>query len=454
MNVKAMALDLGSTRLKLAAFLDNGQLKILGSRAFPELSGSGVSCEVDPSSFRDRVTALFAKTEGYDTDLPLGVSVQRSSFLLWDRATGKPLTRILSWQDRSGQRWCSNHTHLVPKLWHITGLPLTAHYAGPKLANLLASDQWLAALARRGKICFGTLETYLAWQWSGGEVFQTDPGMAARTQMMDIHRGEWSDEILREFAIPREILPAIAPFSEVDLKAPDRRVIAAMVPDQTAAALPCLHGYPNAVVVNSGTGSFSLRLGRGQAPNGFLTGPIDGGPLNGGRVFWEGPVNAGAALWKRWKTTFSEDVAKTAAGHAAPERHGWGAPYWRSDLGQINTETKMTNPGFGLGLLQGYAFRLRQVIAGLFPENQPEKVLLGGGLIHDPNFANFLSRYLPFPLFRMEEPELSLWGAGWLADGCRLQPNLRVSQVDGEPAQWADAQYPLWCAWMKELLDS
>lgn len=453
MKARALALDLGSTRLKLAVLFNNGDLQLLSRRAFPQLKGTGVIREADPASFRDRVTALFSKAAGFEKKLPLGISSQRSSFLLWERDTGKPLTRILSWQDRRAQDWCAVHSHLVPKLWRITGLPLTAHYAGPKLAYLLAKDRWLAALARHGRCCFGTLETYLAWLWSDGNVFQTEPGMAARTQLMDVTRGYWSEEILDTFKIPVSILPNIAPFSQAAVKSPGGWRIKAVAPDQSAAALPWLGRDPGAVILNAGTGSFALRLGHGLAPKGFITCPIDGGELDHSRVFWEGPVNAGAALWKRWKSHHSETIGEGQQRFAAPERHGWGAPYWRGDLGQINAGAR-TEQGADGCLLQGYAFRLRQVIEGLFSGNAPEKVLLGGGLAHDAVFLNFLKTHLPFRLFRMEEPELSLWGAGWLADDCRLEPSHKATPVQSEFGSDTNSQYKQWCAWMNCHLGS
>lgn len=444
MKPRAIVLDLGSTRIKLGLFTQKGSMHLLAERSFPEMSGSGLIRETDPTSFRDRVRAMLRKVVDIDQSVPLGISCQRSSFLLWERATGKPLTRLIGWQDRRAQPWCEQHRALEPALWQQTGLPLSPHYAGPKLAYLLSGDRWLAAMARSGKACFGTLETFLAWLWSKGQVFQTDPGMAARTLLFDVKRGDWSEDILTQLAIPRAILPEVRPFSAIEVIATSGHRLRAVVPDQSAAVLPLLDQYPNAAILNAGTGTFLLRRASGVAPSGFLSTYVGEDRLSDGGLFWEAPINAGAELWRQCKPLAHPDQIHADHPFAFAEAHGWAAPFWRSDLGQSCTEPGLEPSLLANLYMEAYAFRVRQVVEGLFPDGPPSHLLIGGGLAKDEAWLAFLTSYLPWPLERLPQSQLSLLGTGWLADQQRLQLSFKTKVIENSRSEFRDARYARW----------
>lgn len=453
MKPRALGLDIGSTRLKLAVVFENGSLELLAERAFPDYSGNHLQCEVDPLSLRDRIEALFEKAESLAPHIPLGVSVQRSSFLLWERDTGKPLTKLWSWQDRRAQPFCDQYRNWEPWLWEKTGLPFSPHYAGPKLAYLLADQPWLAGLARKGNCCFGTLDTYLAWCWSKGRVFQTDPSMAARTQLLDLESGEWSQEILKRFGIPNAMLPKVASFCETELLAPGGFPVATIQADQTLAAIPLFTTYPNACVLNAGTGTFLLKKANTRAPDGYLTARTEPGSLNQQTLFWEASINAGAGLWKQCKPYLLAVPNQPAGYFAAPESHGWATPYWRGDLGQICTD-KDGHQERAVACMEGYAFRILQVANGLFSETEPQPFILGGGLVNHPIWQQILANYLPFELFQLRNAQLSLWGAAWMADGQRLsfRPSLKAFP---EKTQGFNAnRFQKWLSWMESVVKS
>ena len=150
---------------------------------------------------------LRAVSAGLPAGLPLGIASQRSSFVLWDPTSGEAATPLISWQDRRAADWCRRHADLEPEVFRRTGLVLSGHFAGPKLAALQQADPQLAERMRGDELRFGTLESWLIWLWSGGRVHQTDPTMAARTAMLDLNSGEWSEALLTCFGVPLRMLP-------------------------------------------------------------------------------------------------------------------------------------------------------------------------------------------------------------------------------------------------------
>jgi len=178
-GARALALDLGTTRIKLGELRANGELRVIGTRDSPRVAGAGLVRESDAARWLNAVRELLAGAGG--GGMPLGLSSQRSSFLLWRRADGHPLTPLISWQDRRAQDWCDRHPHLEPVIARRAGLRLSPHYAGPKLASLLEQrPDWRGGLAG-GETLFGTLDTWVAWSLSARREHVTDLSMAART---------------------------------------------------------------------------------------------------------------------------------------------------------------------------------------------------------------------------------------------------------------------------------
>ena len=204
----ALALDLGSTRFKLGTIDAGGDLVAVQDVAAPVLSGDGLLREGRPEEYLHGIEKLLASASAEES-LPLGLVSQRSTFLIWDRHTGAPLTPVVSWQDRRAGDWCAQHADIESLLIRRTGLLLSPHYAGPKLAAMLAADRQLADRLQSGDALFGNLDAWLTWHWSGGAYHQTDVTMAARTAMYDIDAGDWSAELLAIYGIPWTALPEV-----------------------------------------------------------------------------------------------------------------------------------------------------------------------------------------------------------------------------------------------------
>ena len=143
----------------------------------------------------------------------LAISNQRESVLIWQRRDGKPLTPLVSWQDRRSEAFCRDLRAAgnASRITGLTGLAVDPMFPAAKLTGMLAAIPDGAARAAAGELCIGTVDSWLAWQLSAGEVFVTDHANAARTQLYSLHSGGWDDELLRLFQLPRAALPTIVP---------------------------------------------------------------------------------------------------------------------------------------------------------------------------------------------------------------------------------------------------
>jgi len=230
----ALALDLGTTRVKLGVLRDDGALELLEERDAPPPRGAGALREVDALAYAavvESALGAFAAPRG----TRFGLASQRSSFLVWGADDLVPRTPLVSWQDRRAAAWCAAHASLAPRVAELTGLPLSPHYLGPKLAVLLDERPELRAGLADASLRVGTLETWLVARWGGR--LETDLSMAARTLLVDVAAGDWSDELLGLFGIPGDALASVEDSAPRTLELENGLVLAASLADQGAGLI-------------------------------------------------------------------------------------------------------------------------------------------------------------------------------------------------------------------------
>ena len=166
-----------------------------------------------------------------DTQIPLGLCSQRSSFLIWNKADGQPITPLISWQDDRGKPCCDQLQASKESIHELTGLRLSAYYFAPKLSVLLQNNPTWREKLIHAEWLAGTLDTFLIWRWTHGQHFMTDASMAARTLLMDIHTRQWSTTLCQLFNIPSSILPLIKPSTQLNLTLDNGITIQACVGD-------------------------------------------------------------------------------------------------------------------------------------------------------------------------------------------------------------------------------
>lgn len=452
----SLALDLGTTRIKLGLLDQRGCFRLLKSVPSPVLEGQGPIRTSDADAYRAKAENMLASSD-ISKATPLAISTQRSSFVLWDPESGCQRTPLISWQDMRAAEWCGRHQDLAAEVRAATGLPLVPNYAAPKLAALFHAQPELLAMAKRGELLFGTLETYLIWHWTHGSAHVTDVSVAARTLMVDVGNRSWSPRLLDLFGVPRRLMPALREHPETRLETRLGFPISASLGDQGAGALPIFESFPDCAYINAGTGTFIMRRHQQRAPRGFLTAllsrPHTGPPF----LLWEGPINAGgrllqaARLEERWLFATRDPIPDL---FAVADEPGLAAPYWREDLaGALSQPARGMETGIRARLaMESILFRVRDVLEGLFPDGSPPRVLISGGLTRRRDFLYGLAALLPMPLYLLEEKEMSPWGAAWIGGGRALHPRFPMRKVaTPSTPSYLPEKYTRWRSWMTSL---
>jgi glycerol kinase len=455
-----VALDLGTTHLKGGVLGDDGAMANVMSVPAPPLTGGGAIRQSDPVAYREVAAGLLDELlVGVDRSaVRLGIACQRGSFCLWERATGHPVTPLISWQDRRSAPWCDAHRDHEGEIRAATGLPLSPHYAATKLAVLLEADPSLRPRLADGSLRFGTLETYLLSQWSGGRSHHTDLTMAARTLLCDPVAGRWSEPLLDWFGVPTACLPVIGGSGGVMIAFGDGVIAVATSADQAAAALAVLAGRDDATLINLGTGGFVLRptgavMGRRA---GYLSGPLATAPQ--GRSFaLEGTINGAGPAIDRYGPgpTDLPEVDPTPDAFCLPDVAGIGAPHWRPDLGHrlSPAAARLDLAGRRRTALEGLLFRVREIVTDLEAGGPPRPILLAGGLTRDPAMARGLAACLARPVAVVDQPDATLLGAARLAAGLSPpSPPAAATVAPGTAGAYLRAKFDRWREWLATVL--
>ena len=390
-----LAIDQGTTGS--TALLIDAELKVVGkaNQEFRQIYPQPGWVEHDVSdiweSVRGAVTAVLDQAGvGADQIRAIGITNQRETSVLWDRATSEPIHNAIVWQcrrttDRCAELRAAGYEDMVRER---TGLVLDPYFSGTKAAWTLEHVEGARARAEAGELAFGTLDTYLVWRLTAGAAHITDVTNASRTMIMDIHRGDWDEELAQMLGLPMAILPRIASSSEVYGETrgvgflPDGIPVAGIAGDQQAALFGQACFEPGQAKSTYGTGSFVLMNTGENAPksdNGLLTTiawKIGDGPT----VYaLEGSVFiAGAAVqWLRDELQIidsapeverlANSVEDAGGVWMVPAFAGLGAPYWDPEArGAILGLTRGSNRGhIARATLEGIAHQVADVVEAM-----------------------------------------------------------------------------------------
>ena len=263
-----LALDQGTTSSRAIIFAHDGGIIATAQREFRQIFPEPGWVEHDPAEIWATQSAVMAEVLGLAKiaahDIAaIGVTNQRETTVLWERATGRPLANAIVWQDRRTAGLCDQlrERDLAPLFQRKTGLVLDAYFSGTKLKWLLDQVPGARERARRGELAFGTIDTWLIWNLTRGALHVTDASNASRTLMYNIHSGDWDDELLAVLDVPREVLPTVVASSgivgETDLSG-TRVPIAGIAGDQQAALFGQACLTPGLAKNTYGTGCFLL----------------------------------------------------------------------------------------------------------------------------------------------------------------------------------------------------
>ncbi len=457
----AVALDLGTTTIKAGLLAQDGTLSGIVARPTPAITADGGRYESDALAYALTAEAVLAECLA-QTDMrpPLGLCSQRSSFLIWDRANGQPVTPLISWQDDRGAESCAALRDREDIIRHHSGLPLTPYYLAPKLRVLLRENpSWRERLVR-GDWLLGTLDTFFIWRWTGGAQYLTDVSMAARTLLMDIHDQQWSPALCELFSIPQQILPRIMPSSGLGVNLENGLVLRASVGDQSAALVASIGvGQPEALV-NLGTGGFVvcyLPDGR-SVPEGYLQTLVWQDAARQVHLASEGTLNSIAAALAPYPAAAcrAEELANDDI-FCLAEPSGLGAPYFRGDLGIMFSEPigHLSAHRIALLLQEGIIFRVARILEDFQREFGLERVYLSGGLSNLDCLQQGIAQCVPAEIYRLSQAEAGLIGAAQLASGLTLYRGKNAKRVDLRlTGRDLPEKYARWKRWLDAKLNT
>lgn len=440
-----LALDQGTTSSRAIVFSHDGRVVAQAQREFPQLLPRPGEVEHDPEAIWDSQLAvareaLAAARVGPEAIAAIGVTNQRETTVLWDRATGRPVANAIVWQSRVSAPICERlkADGLEPLFRERTGLVVDAYFSGTKIKHLLDTIPGLRSRAERGEVLFGTVDTFLLWRLSGGRLHVTDVSNASRTLLFDLRTLDWDDELLKRLEVPRAMLPAVRDSSAIYGET-EASLFGAPIPlagcagDQQAATFGQACFEPGSAKNTYGTGCFLL-LNTGTVPvpsqNNLLT--TVGWRIAGRTTYClEGSVFVGGAVvqWLRdglGLIRTSSDVERLAATvpdnggvYLVPAFVGLGAPYWDPYArGTIVGITRGTTAGhLARAALESIAWQSRDVLEAMARDAGQALAVLkvdGGAAVND-GLMQFQADVLGTPVCRPTVAETTALGAAYLA---------------------------------------
>jgi glycerol kinase len=443
-----LVIDQGTTSTRAILFRADTSIAAVAQQEFPQHFPADGQVEHEPEDlWRTTVATCHdamrtAGTSARDI-AAIGITNQRETTLLWDRATGRPVYRAIVWQDRRTADHCArlksdgHEATFAAK----TGLLLDPYFSGTKLAWLLNSAPDIAERAEHGELAFGTVDSYLLWRLTGGKVHATDATNASRTLLFDIHNGCWDDELLALLGVPKAVLPQVMD-SSAAFGTTNPSLFGAPIPicgiagDQQAALIGQACFAPGMVKSTYGTGCFAL-LHTGDTPvasrHKLLT--TVAYQLGGKRAYaLEGSIFvAGAAVqWLRdgLHVVTSAEATGALAEAADPTQDvilvpafvGLGAPHWRPDArGALFGLTRATGPReLAQAALESVCFQTHDLLDAMkadWPDGQSAlKVLrVDGGMVNSDWTMQRLADLVGCTVDRPQIRETTALGAAYLA---------------------------------------
>ena len=438
-----LALDQGTTSSRAIVFDHAGTIRGAAQKEFRQIFPQPGWVEHDPTEIwatqSGVVTeALVSAGIGAGDLAALGITNQRETTLLWERASGKPVANAIVWQDRRTAATCDQLRAAghEPLFRNKTGLVLDAYFSGTKLKWLLDNVAGARERALRGELAFGTVDSWLIWNLTGGAVHVTDASNASRTLLFDIHRGDWDEELLALLDVPRAVLPAVVASSGVcgDATIAGTRVpIAGIAGDQQAALFgqACL---TRGMAKNTyGTGCFLLlNTGAGAVPSSHqLVSTIAWKREDRIDYALEGSVFiAGAAVqWLRdglkiirsaaEVETLAASVPDNGGVYLVPAFAGLGAPHWDAYArGAIFGLTRgSTAAHIARAALESIAYQSAEVLRAMQGDAglALAELRVDGGATANNLLMQFQADLLGVPVVRPKVQETTALGAAYLA---------------------------------------
>ncbi len=438
-----LALDQGTTSSRAIIFDHHGAIVADAQREFRQIFPTPGWVEHDATEIWATQSAVagdaLAKAGLKSTDIAaVGITNQRETTVVWDRATGRPISNAIVWQDRRTAGACDRlrKAGKAAMIRRKTGLVLDAYFSATKLQWILANVPGAKARARAGELAFGTIDSWLVWNLTSGRAHVTDVSNASRTMLCNLKTCDWDDELLKLFGIPRAILPEIRASSEVYGETTlwgGAMPIAGIAGDQQAALFGQVCRQPGMVKNTYGTGCFML-MNTGTKPirsrNNLLTTVAwrVGGRTEyalEGSIFIAGAVvqwlRDGLGLIKTSSEveTLAAQVEDNGGVYFVPAFAGLGAPHWdQYARGLVAGLTRGTTAAhLARAALEGIAYQVHDVLHAMQSDSgiKLRELRVDGGASADNLLMQFQADVLGVPVVRPRVSETTALGAAYLA---------------------------------------
>jgi glycerol kinase len=442
-----LAIDQGTTSTRAILFDAEGKARVAAKVPLPQIYPEPGQVEHDPEEIWRSVLDVGREVlsrVGADQVTAIGITNQRETTVVWERATGKPLANAIVWQDRRTAGLCAE---LAREGWgaHVTettGLVIDPYFSATKLAWLLSNVPSLDARARAGEVCFGTVDSFLLFKLTGGKVHATDATNAARTKLYDIRLGEWDERLLHRLDVPRAMLPEVRD-SQSDFGAAEPEHFGKAIPirgiagDQQAAAYGQACFKPGMLKATYGTGCFVVaNTGDEKVASATRMLSTIFHQIGGKRAYaLEGAIfMAGATVqWLRdnlgliTTAAESEALAKNANRNSGvylvPAFQGLGAPFWDANakaaiLGLTRATSKADIVAAGL---EAVAFQTRDLLSAMAHDMAvrgipaPSTLRVDGGMTANAWLLQRIADILGLRVEVARNPETTALGAAYHA---------------------------------------
>ncbi len=479
-----LALDQGTTSSRAMLFDHTARVVAMAQREFTQFFPQPGWVEHDAeeiwASQQATIAEVLQRAGARPRDLAaVGITNQRETTVVWDRRTGAPVARAIVWQDRRTAAFCEElrATGVEPDVSKRTGLLLDPYFSGTKLRWLLDNVAGLRRRAERGEIAFGTIDSWLAYKLSEGRAHVTDPSNASRTLLLNLHTGDWDEEMLARLKIPAEMLPRLVPSSATGIEASiagHRVPLTGFAGDQQAALFGQACFSPGMAKNTYGTGCFML-MNTGATPlvsrNRLLTTiawqrdkrqyALEGSVFMGGAIVQWLRDGLGLIAQSADVEALAGTVADNGGVYLVPAFTGLGAPHWDARArGAIAGLTRgATRAHIARAALEAIAFQSADVLQAMQQDaTQPlQELRVDGGASANNLLMQFQADLLQVPVVRPKITETTALGAAYLAglaigfwrseaevaanwqEDRRFLPRMAAPAADALRAEWSRA---------------
>jgi glycerol kinase len=440
-----LALDQGTTSSRSMIFDHHGNIISVAQKEFKQIFPQPGwvehnADEIWSTQFGTMAEAVVKANITMKQIAGIGITNQRETTVIWERSTGKPIYNAIVWQDRRTSFYCDElkAAGLSKTIQEKTGLIIDAYFSATKLKWILDNVAGARTKAGNGELAFGTIDTWLVWKLTNGAVHVTDVSNASRTMLLNIHTGEWDDELLKIFNIPKSLLPEVSPSSKIygvtgHIVADSKIPIAGIAGDQQAALFGQQCTQPGMVKNTYGTGCFML-MNTGEkaitSKNNLLT-TIAWNLNDKTEYALEGSVFiAGAVVqWLRDELKIirtsgeveklSQQVKDTDGVYIVPAFAGLGAPHWNQYArGTILGLTRgSSNAHIARAAIDSIAYQTYDVLKAMEADSeiQIKELRVDGGATVNNQLMQFQSDILNCKVVRPKITETTALGAAYLA---------------------------------------